>query len=94
LDDFQIEEIPLDGAAQKNTNRAKGTAHSMEGNPIVAKSGDWPLEVGVHRTCWNNNAGLGKANWIASGTASGLCRIDIIQGRFIGGKVPQGMGPP
>jgi len=93
LDDFQPEEITLDGAAQKNSNRAKGTEHSLEGNPLVAKSGDWPVEVGVHKICWNNNNGLGRANWIASGTASGLCRIDIVRGRFLGGRVPAGMGP-
>ena len=93
LDDFLPEEMSLDGAQQKNNNKAKGTSHSLEGNPLVAKSGDWSPHVGVHQVCWNNNNGLGKAGWVASGTASGLGRIDIIRGRFTHGKVPNGLGP-
>jgi transcription factor C subunit 6 len=93
LDDFLPEEMTLDGAMQKNANKAKGSGHSLEGNPTVAKSGDWSPHVAVHRVCWNNNNGLGRAGWIASGTASGLGRIDIIRGRFLKGKTPAGMGP-
>lgn len=92
LDNFATEDISIDYALQKNSSKAKGTAHPLEGNPIVIKTGNWSPHVGVHRSCWNNNGGLGKAGWIASGTASGIGRVDILHGRFTQkGGVPRGL---
>lgn len=91
VDNFAVEDISLDYANQRNVNKSKSSVHSLEGNPIVIKTGNWSPHVGVHRSCWNNNGGLGKAGWIASGTASGLGRVDIVHGRFIHGQAPPGL---
>lgn len=88
LDNFMPEDVSLDYAQQKNTARTKSSVNPLEGNPIVVKTGNWSPHVGIHRTCWNNNGGLGRAGWIASGTASGLGRIDIIEGRFLKDRLP------
>jgi len=93
IDDFLPVEMSLEAAQQKNSNKKQGSGHSLEGNQVAAKSGDWSLNVAVHKVCWNNNNGLGRAGWAASGTASGLGRIDIIRGRFLHDKVPPGLGP-
>ena len=50
----------------------------------------WPCEVGVHRVVWNNGNGLASSSLLATGTASGLCRIDILWGRWLEDKVPYG----
>lgn len=48
-------------------------------------SGVWPVQVGVHRVAWHSGGGLHSAPLLASGTASGLCRIDWMKGRGQGG---------
>jgi len=53
-------------------------------------SGSWPPEVGVHRVAWNTSNGMTKCQLLASGTASGLCRIDSLWGRFHRNRVPYG----
>jgi transcription factor C subunit 6 len=93
IDDYLPVELALEAAQQKNANKAKGTGHSLEGNQVAAKSADWSLNVAIHKVCWNNNNGLGRAGWAASGSASGIGRVDIIRGRFINGRTPAGLGP-
>ena len=39
---------------------------------------------------WNNGNGLASSGLLASATASGLCRIDNLWGRWIKDKVPYG----
>ena len=39
-------------------------------------------EVGVHRVVWNNGNGLASSSLLAAGTASGLCRVDVLWGRW------------
>lgn len=51
-------------------------------------TGAWPSEVGVHRVTWNSTNGLAAAGLLASATASGLCRVDELWGRWIKDKVP------
>ncbi|KAG5644404.1 hypothetical protein DXG03_008571 [Asterophora parasitica] len=53
-------------------------------------TGAWPREVGVHRVTWNSSNGLAASGLLASATASGLCRVDELWGRWIKGKVPYG----
>ncbi|KAL0946421.1 hypothetical protein HGRIS_012644 [Hohenbuehelia grisea] len=48
----------------------------------------WPQEVGIHRVVWNNGNGLSAAGMLASGTASGLCRIDLLAGRWNKDRTP------
>ncbi|KAF8075956.1 hypothetical protein FPV67DRAFT_1558547 [Lyophyllum atratum] len=56
----------------------------------AAGTGAWPREVGVHRVTWNSCNGLAASGLLASATASGLCRVDELWGRWIKGKVPYG----
>jgi hypothetical protein len=60
--------------------------------PTLIKTSTWAPQVGIHRTAWQNGAGIGNAGWLASGGASGLGRIDWIAGRFTGGVVPPILG--
>jgi transcription factor C subunit 6 len=53
-------------------------------------SGSWPPEVGIHRVAWNTSNGMSKCQLLASATASGLCRIDSLWGRFHRERVPYG----
>lgn len=53
-------------------------------------TGAWPREVGVHRVTWNSVNGLASTSMLASATASGLCRVDVLWGRWIKGKLPYG----
>lgn len=46
--------------------------------------------MGIHRVIWNSGNGLAASRLLASATASGLCRIDLLEGRWIKGKVPYG----
>lgn len=59
------------------------------GGRIPSKGiGAWPPEVGIHRATWNSGNGLANACWLASATASGLCRVDWLTGRWIQGRMP------
>ncbi|KAG9318901.1 hypothetical protein JVU11DRAFT_1011 [Chiua virens] len=69
------------GKAQERKKEAEANGHSTS-------TGVWPSEVGVHRVAWNNGNGLGGAPLLASATASGLCRVDWIMGRWITDKTP------
>ncbi|KAF8316837.1 hypothetical protein DL93DRAFT_2056052 [Clavulina sp. PMI_390] len=53
-------------------------------------SGSWPAEVGIHRVAWHNGGGYGCVGLLASGTASGLVRIDWLEGRWLYGKITYG----
>lgn len=44
----------------------------------------------MHRVTWNSCNGLAASGLLASATASGLCRVDELWGRWIKGKVPYG----
>lgn len=47
----------------------------------------WPLEISITRLAWNDANGIGRAGMLASGSASGLCRIDFMQGYKDGAKL-------
>ncbi|KAJ7644297.1 hypothetical protein FB45DRAFT_1053081, partial [Roridomyces roridus] len=53
-----------------------------------ASTASWPKEIGVHRVVWNSATGLGGTPLLASATGSGLCRIDVVWGRFLNDRVP------
>ncbi|KAJ7695972.1 hypothetical protein B0H17DRAFT_1198295 [Mycena rosella] len=50
-------------------------------------SGAWPKEVGVQRVVWNCGNGLASSSLIASSTGSGLCRVDVVWGRWLNDRV-------
>lgn len=56
----------------------------------VSGIGAWSPEISVTRVRWNNGCGLARAPLLASATASGLCRIDWLTGRFTNKAVPFG----
>ena len=58
--------------------------------PAQTNTGAWAPEVSVQRVAWNNGNGLGNCQLLASGTASGLCRIDWLSGRWFKGRT---LGP-
>ncbi|KAF8967306.1 hypothetical protein BDZ97DRAFT_1903428 [Flammula alnicola] len=68
---------------------AKGKAKQSD-SVLPTGTGAWPREVGVHRVVWNNGNGLGPSSLLAAGTASGLCRVDVLWGRWLKDKVPYG----
>jgi hypothetical protein len=45
-----------------------------------AASAGWPPEISITSLQWNNAGGIGRAGQLASGSASGLCRIDFLKG--------------
>lgn len=72
---------------------ATRTAKNKNQQPIktsIVSTGVWPREVGIHRATWNNGNGLAGAGLLATATASGLCRIDNLSGRWIKDKMPYG----
>ena len=54
------------------------------------KTGAWPRQVSVQRAAWNGGNGLGCAGVLASATGSGLCRIEVLEGRWMRGRFPYG----
>ena len=41
----------------------------------------------MHRVVWNGGNGLANASWLASATASGLCRVDWLTGKWLNDRV-------
>ncbi|EKM55117.1 uncharacterized protein PHACADRAFT_161079 [Phanerochaete carnosa HHB-10118-sp] len=73
LEHFKPKEVPRVGGASREPTKA---------------SGAWSPEVGVTRVAWNQGNGLASASWLASATASGLCRVDWLTGRWLHDKIP------
>ncbi|KAH9931712.1 uncharacterized protein BXZ73DRAFT_90130 [Epithele typhae] len=73
---------------QETQNRQ--ARHAAGATPGADTTSAWPPEVGVHRVVWNDGNGLGRASLVASGTASGLCRIDWLEGRWARDPPPYG----
>ncbi|KAF5389789.1 hypothetical protein D9757_003666 [Collybiopsis confluens] len=82
LEQFFPQETQDRGAANNPKNfKLKNTANDERG------TGVWPRQVGVQRVVWNSGSGLGGAGLLASATGSGLCRVDVLSGRFIKEKM-------
>jgi hypothetical protein len=45
-----------------------------------AFSTGWPPEISITCVRWQNGGGIGRAGLLASGSASGLCRVDFLKG--------------
>lgn len=70
------------------TRVVKGKVKKRTDAVIPTGTGSWPREVGVHRVVWNNGNGLASASLVAAGTAAGLCRVDLLRGRWLKDKIP------
>lgn len=78
LEQFFPQESQDRGAANNPKNfKLKNTANDERG------TGVWPKGVGVQRVVWNSGNGLGGAGILASATGAGLCRVDVLSGRWM-----------
>jgi transcription factor C subunit 6 len=68
--------------------RPKKKAIDAALDPSVVKTAAWSSHVGVHCVAWHNGGSIGRAGWVASGTAAGLGRVEVVKGRWKGGVVP------
>ena len=67
-----------------------GKGKSKDDPKLLSSTGAWPCKVGVHRVVWNNGNGLASSSLLAASTASGLCRVDVLWGRWFKDKPPYG----
>ncbi|KAJ4487756.1 hypothetical protein J3R30DRAFT_3695362 [Lentinula aciculospora] len=78
LEQFFPQETQDRGAANNPNNvKLRNAANDERG------TGVWPREVGVQRVVWNSGSGLAAAGMLASATGSGLCRVDVLSGRWL-----------
>ncbi|GJJ12293.1 hypothetical protein Clacol_006534 [Clathrus columnatus] len=55
---------------------------------VSISTGAWSPAVSVTKVVWNSSAGIARSPWLASATASGLCRLDWLLGRFAHDRFP------
>ncbi|KAF9556184.1 hypothetical protein CPC08DRAFT_694740 [Agrocybe pediades] len=83
--------LPQESFDRPTATRASKTKKGADEEPkIPASTGAWPREVGIHRVVWNNGNGLASSCLLAAGSASGLCRVDVLWGRWVRDKPPYG----
>jgi transcription factor C subunit 6 len=87
IDNFSPEEISLNAASSRSFNKSGKKNSKQVYDPATVKTGNWSPHIGIQKVAWNNT-GIGRAGWLASGTASGVGRVDIVKGRWMKGKVP------
>ncbi|KAJ8468928.1 hypothetical protein ONZ51_g9335 [Trametes cubensis] len=73
------------GGLVETQNRPVAT---RQNKTLPVGTGAWPPEVGIHRVVWNDGNGLGRIPLLASATASGLCRVDWLMGRWVRDQLP------
>ncbi|KAM6500158.1 hypothetical protein JOM56_003172 [Amanita muscaria] len=83
LEHFLPQEMPERPGAASQSSKKSGSKPAPAGG-----TGAWPWQVGIQRVAWNNGNGLGSCGLLASATASGLCRVDNLWGRWMKDKVP------
>lgn len=71
-----------------SANRLKAKSNSKSVTTPASGTGVWPAAVGIHRVVWNCGNGLSNASLLGSATASGICRVDWLEGRWMKGKIP------
>lgn len=88
-DAYDLKKETVDRFAAKKTKPKNPETTPAQTNSVV-----WVPEVGVQRATWNNGNGLGNCQLLLSGTTSGLCRIDLVTGRWFKGRElgPGGIG--
>ena len=69
---------------EKEIEKVPGTRF----RPVTQSAGAWSPEVSVTRVSWNDGNGIAGASFLASATASGLCRIEWLAGRWAKTRVP------
>jgi transcription factor C subunit 6 len=84
-DSFIPDAMTLGDAGERHTPKLIKKA---ETNPAFVSTALWSPYVGVHKAVWNNAGGIHNAGWLAVGTASGLGRVEWIEGRWYNNTVP------
>ncbi|PPQ78436.1 hypothetical protein CVT25_011881 [Psilocybe cyanescens] len=82
--------LPQESIDRPTVTRASKGKAKQDGRGFPPSTGAWPREVGVHRVAWNNGNGLASSGLVAAGTSSGLCRVDVLWGRWVKDKIPYG----
>ncbi|KAH9484533.1 Transcription factor tau subunit sfc6 [Psilocybe cubensis] len=82
--------LPQESIDRPTATRAAKGKSKKDAEVFPPSTGAWPREVGVHRVVWNNGNGLASSGMIAAGTSSGLCRVDLLWGRWVKDKIPYG----
>ncbi|KAK7463100.1 hypothetical protein VKT23_007685 [Stygiomarasmius scandens] len=90
LKEFRMLERFLPQETQDRPTARSGQKTKEAGKTTSGSTGAWPREVGVQRVIWNSGNGLEASGMLASATASGLCRIDVLWGRWMKDKQPYG----
>ncbi|KAF7297836.1 Pre-mRNA splicing factor [Mycena kentingensis (nom. inval.)] len=83
---LEASDRPTQAKAARNEKAKNKGVGAMYTTPTGSAS--WPREVGIQRVVWHCGAGLSGCGLLASATASGLCRVDFLWGRWLSGKVP------
>lgn len=84
LDHLLPRETPDRANTVQRAIRARVAAAAAPGG-----TGAWPSNVAVTRVAWGSGS-LAASPLLASATASGLCRIDWLEGRWARDRVPYG----
>ncbi|THU84354.1 hypothetical protein K435DRAFT_733265 [Dendrothele bispora CBS 962.96] len=90
IKEFRMLEKFLPQETQDRPTARSGQKPKEAGKTTSGSTGAWPREVGVQRVTWNSGNGLGASGMLASATACGLCRIDVLWGRWMKDKQPYG----
>lgn len=85
-----VTEGPSDREQSKSKSDPTQTNQSRFENGPAAPSGLWPSNIAVTAVRWNSCSGLGYAPLLLSGTASGIVRIDFLEGGWIRDVIPYG----
>lgn len=83
-------QAPQETIDRQSAIRAAKAKKGPSTSTLPVSTGAWPQQVGIHRVTWNNGNGLGSSTLLASATASGLCRVDCLFGRWFKEKMPYG----
>lgn len=76
---------------QETPDRSSATMRAKKGAPTPeVGTGAWSANISVLQVTWNSGGGLTGAPLLASSTASGLCRVDYLPGRWINERLPYG----
>ncbi|KAF5368890.1 hypothetical protein D9758_003108 [Tetrapyrgos nigripes] len=90
LKESRILERFLPQETQDRPTARSGQKHREAGKTTAGSTGVWPREVGVQKVSWNSGNGPAASGMLASATALGLCRVDVLWGRWMKDKQPYG----
>ncbi|KAJ7712442.1 hypothetical protein B0H16DRAFT_1624941 [Mycena metata] len=84
--------FPLEAQDRPTQTKAIRAEKAKRDTTYVAPTGtgSWAKEISIQRVVWNCGNGLGASCLLASSTASGLCRVDVVWGRWLNDRIPYG----